>query len=356
MQRFLFNRLVQKNLLLHSLCPKEHLSQSEQALFEASSLLNSGGAKADWNTLVHMVRASTNMSWDFYCQQLHSYILRSGFGSDVSISNALIRFYVTVGALNGAHKVFVDMPHRSVVSWNSMISGFVRSGQFSKALDTFLELDRSDIFADLFSLTAALAACGPHGLFRLGQSIHSKIVKSGVENGLVVSNCLIDMYGKCGPIQEAMVVFNNLIDKDIISWNSAIAACAKNGDLKQAVCLLQQMPKPDTISYNELINGYAQFGEMEEAIKILSRMPNPDSSSWNSIITGFVNRNQAREALDVLCKMHLENIRMDEFTFSSVLSGVAGLSAFTWEMLIHCSTVKRVFDTSTVTQASMEAQ
>ncbi|XP_030500586.2 putative pentatricopeptide repeat-containing protein At5g47460 [Cannabis sativa] len=342
MQRFLFNRLVQKNLLLHSLCPKQHLSQSEQALF-----------KADWNTLVHMLRASTDMSWDFYCHQLHSYILRSGFGSDVSISNALIRFYVKLGSLNGAHKVFVEMPHPSVVSWNSIISGFVGSAQFSKALGSFLELDRSDIFVDLFSLTAALAACGPLSLLRLGRSVHSKIVKSGVENGIVVSNCLIDMYGKCGSVEEAMVVFSNMIDKDIISWNSAIAACAKNGDLKQAVCFVQQMPKPDTISYNELINGYAQFGEMEEAVEILSRMPNPDSSSWNSIITGFVNRNQAREALAVLCKMHLENLRTDEFTFSSILSGIAGLSALTWGMLIHCCSVKRGFDTCTVVGSAL---
>ncbi|KAL5551179.1 hypothetical protein UlMin_001355 [Ulmus minor] len=323
-----------------------------RALLEASKML-CAGTKPSENALVQLVRASTNLRWDFCSAQLHSYILRSGFGSSVSISNAIIRFYARIGSLDDAYQVFVDMPQPSVVSWNSVISGCVRSGEFRRALGIFVQLERSHIFADSYSLTAALAACGQLRFLQLGESIHSKIVKFGVESSIVGSNCLIDMYGKCGSVEEAILVFNKMIEKDIISWNSVIAACARNGRLKQAVAMLKQMPNPDTISYNELINGFAQFGDIEEAIKILTKTPNPNSSSWNSIITGYVNRNQPLGALDIFCKMHSENMEMDRYTFSSILSGVAGLSALTWGMLIHSCTIKSGLDTSVVVGSAL---
>ncbi|KAF3448325.1 hypothetical protein FNV43_RR09038 [Rhamnella rubrinervis] len=327
-------------------------SNKQQALRDASELLNSG-TKPNEYALVHLVRASMDLRWDFYCQQLHSYILRSGFCSSVFVSTSLIGIYFRIDSINDAQKAFVDIPKPSVVSWNSMISGCVHCGHFRKALSFFLQLERSDISADSYSLTAALAACGQLSFLQLGKSIHSKVVKLGVESSIVASNCLIDMYGKCGSVDEAILVFNKMADRDTISWNSVIAANARSGGLQQAISFLQQMPNAETISCNIVIYGLAQFGNIEDAIKIMSKMSNPNSSSWNSIITGCVNRNQAREALDIFYKMHSENIVMDEFTFSSILSGVAGLSALTWGILIHCCTVKACLDTSTVVGSSL---
>lgn len=343
-------------------CPNDHISTTTTALLQREAyeswaslkLLLDSCTKPNVYAFVHLLRASTNLGWDFLCQQLHSYILRSGFCSDVSISTALIHFYGGINSPNDAHKLLVDMPQPCVVSWNSTISGFLRRGQSRKALDLYFQLERSEIPADSYSLTAALVACGRLGVLRLGRSIHSKVVKLGIGSNTVISNCLIDMYGKCGSIEEAILVFDQIVGgKDIISWNSVIAACAQNGCLKQAIWFFGQMPRPDTISYNELISGFAQCGEMEEAIKILSNMPTPNLSSWNTIITGYVNRNQARRAVDIFCKMHSEDIIMDQFTFSSILSGVAGLPALTWGMLIHCCTIKCGLDRSTVVGSAL---
>ncbi|KAI9159754.1 hypothetical protein LWI28_001644 [Acer negundo] len=80
--------------------------------------------------------------------------------------------------------------------------------------------------------TAALATYGQLGLLQLGKSIHSKIVEYGLEYGGVVANCLIDMYCKCSLLEDAISVFNKMVDKDIISWNSVIAT--RNHDLEQA--------------------------------------------------------------------------------------------------------------------------
>ncbi|XAR54945.1 hypothetical protein NMG60_11030292 [Bertholletia excelsa] len=326
---------------------KRSILHSEIAIEEASQFLNSGG-EPDSITLVRLIRACTNSGTHSFCQQLHCRVLRSGFGSNVFVSTSVINFYLKLGLLNDAHQVFVEIPQPSVASWNSLISGYVHFGQFRKALGIFVQLDRSDAFADSYSFSAALSASGKLGLLALGKSIHSKVVKAGAECSIVVSNCLIDMYGKCDSVEEAIQVFNEIIDKDQISWNSVIAASARNRELKQAMGFVNQMPSPDTISYNELISGMAQFGNLDDAIEILLDMPNPNSSSWNSIITAFVNQNRAREALEFFTKMHSNGIEMDQYTFSSILSGIASLSALTWGVLVHSCAVKYGLDMSVV--------
>ncbi|KAJ7952510.1 Pentatricopeptide repeat-containing protein [Quillaja saponaria] len=322
------------------------------ALFEASQLLGYG-IKPNGYALVQLVRASTNLGLDPYGKQLHGYILRSGYYFDVFVSATLIRFYVRIESLNDAHILFDDMPHLNVVSWNTLISGYVHSGQFRRALCLFLQLERSHIYADAFSLTSALAACGQLSFLKLGRSIHSKVLKFGLERNIVVANCSIDMYGKCGSVQEAVQVFYEMIDKDTISWNSVISASASNGDIEQSLSFLYQMPNPDSISYNEVINGIALGGNIEDAIQILSNMPNPNSSSWNSIITGYVNRGRAREALSMVSEMHSKDIQMDLFTFSITLSGIASLSALMWGTLIHCCTIKCGLDASVLVGSAL---
>ncbi|CAK8539488.1 unnamed protein product [Lathyrus sativus] len=305
--------------------------------------------KPDAFALVDLVRTATGIFCHKFGQQLHSYAIRSGYHySNIYVSTSLIKFYVTVHSFNDAHNLLDEIPEPNVVSWNTLISGYVHGGLFKRALSVFGNLERSQICADVFSFTSAMTACAQLSLLKLGSSIHSKTVKLGMSNGTVVANCLIDLYGKCGSVEHAVRVFYDVIDKDVISWNSVIAACANNGNIELGFNFLQLMPNPDSISYNGLINGIAQGGRIEDAVSILTTMPCPNSSSWNSIITGFVNRNRVSEALDMFGKMQLRNLQMDEFTFSIILNGIAGLSALTWGMLIHCCTIKNGLDSSVV--------
>lgn len=306
------------------------------------------------HVLVRLIRAATSRGSESHGLQLQSHALKRGFGSDVFVMTALMSFYVEKGSLGGAHDLFDEIPEPTVVSWNTLISGYLRFGLFRKALSLFVQLNKSETCVqDAFSMTAALAACGRSSLLQLGRSIHSKIVKVGKRCSVFVSNCLIDMYGKCGCVQEAVRVFGAMCYRDTISWNSVLSACARNQNLEEALSFLRKMPNPDTISYNEVINGFAHFGNMEDAVGILLHMPTPNSSSWNSIITGFVNRNRSREALDFLMRMHSEGMEMDQFTFSSILSGIGSLAALSWGITIHCCTTKCGLDSSVVVGSAL---
>ncbi|XP_021603483.2 putative pentatricopeptide repeat-containing protein At5g47460 [Manihot esculenta] len=324
----------------------------ELAFYNASKLLNSA-TKPDAYSLLHLLRASTDLGFHSYTRQLHAYILKSGFAPNVFVSTALLRFYSVTESISDADKAFDEIPQPNAVSWNTLISAYVHSGQFRKALFLFLQLERSGTCPDAYSFTLALSASAHLNILEIGRSIHCKIVKYGLECAIVVGNCLIDMYGKCASVEEAICVFEEMIDKDIISWNSVIAASARNRRLELACGFFYQMPEPDTISYNEIINGIAQFGSVEDAVEILLNMPKPNSSSWNSIITSLVNKNRAREALSFFTKMHSSEIKMDEYTYSVLLRGVAGLAALKWGMLIHGCATKGGLDTYLVVGSAL---
>ncbi|KAG2375780.1 putative pentatricopeptide repeat-containing protein [Vigna angularis] len=303
---------------VHSECG----TNAELALFEALR-----GVKPNSFALVNLIGLASELKCPSFGKQLHSYVSRSGYFSHIHVSTSLVKFYVRMRSFSDARALFDEISEPNVVTWNTMISGYVHAGQFRSALTFFTRLYRSHVRADAFSFTSVLFACSQLSLFKLGSSIHCKTVKLGMDDSTVVANCLIDMYGKCGPVEQAVKVFSETVEKDDISWNSIIAASANNGYIELAYRLLHLMPNPDTVSYNGLINGIAQVGNMEDAVRVLSSLPNPNSSSWNSVITGFVNRNRTWEALNMFCKMHLRNVQKDEFTFSIILSGIAGLAA-----------------------------
>ncbi|XP_024996625.1 putative pentatricopeptide repeat-containing protein At5g47460 [Cynara cardunculus var. scolymus] len=318
-----------------------------------NSEMANNGENPNGYDLVYKIQECRNLGLCNHGQQIHCYALRSGSTFNGFVSSALIDLYVKLDMLKDAHKLFDEIPEPGLVAWNSLISGYVRSGKFRKALNLFLELERSRIRSDSYSFTSVLSVCGQLSLIRFGKAVHSRIVRFGVECSTFVSNCLIDMYGKCDHIEDAIKIFDEMWFKDTFSWNSVIGASVRNQRIELAFGFLNRMPNPDTVSYNEMINGIAQFGNMEQAIEILSTMPNPNSSSWNSILTGYVNRNRPRNALEFFNKMHSSDIRMDEFTFSSILSGIARLGALTWGTLIHCCVVKSGLDESVVIGSSL---
>ncbi|ESW29290.1 hypothetical protein PHAVU_002G058100, partial [Phaseolus vulgaris] len=226
---------------LHS----ESRTNAELALFEASS-----GIKPNSFALVNLIGLATELKCSSFGKQLHSYVSRSGYFSHIHVSTSLIKFYSRMHSFSDAHALFDEISEPNVVTWNTMISGYVHAGQFRSALSFFTRLYSSHVRADAFSFTSALFACSQLSLFKLGSSIHCKTVKLGMDDNTVVANCMIDMYGKCGPVEHAIRVFSETVEKDVISWNSIIAASANNGYIELAFKDI----KPDGITFLNLIS------------------------------------------------------------------------------------------------------
>ncbi|CAE6213925.1 unnamed protein product [Arabidopsis arenosa] len=319
----------------------------------AVELINDG-EKPDASPLVHLLRVSGNYGYVSLCQQLHGYVIKHGFVSDTRLSNSLMRFYKISDSLEDAHQLFDEMPDPDVISWNSLVSGYVQSGRFQEGLCLFLKLHRSDVLPNEFSFTAALAACARLNLWPLGACIHSKIVKLGLEKGnVVVGNCLIDMYGKCASMDDAVLVFQHMEEKDTVSWNAIVASCSRNSKLELGLWFFHQMPNPDTVTYNELIDAFVKSGDFNNAFQVLLDMPNPNSSSWNTILTGYVNSEQSGEATEFFTKMHSSGVGLDEYSLSIVLAAIAALAVVPWGSLIHACALKLGLDSRVVVASAL---
>lgn len=162
-------------------------------------------------------------------------------GRNIVSWNALIRGYAKVGNLDAAQKLFDGMENRDVISWTTMITGYSQANQFTEAVKLFIQMMVAKVKPDEITVASVLSACAHVGLFDVGEAVHRYIREHGVKADVYVGNSLIDMYCKCGVVEKALEVFQEMKRKDSISWTSVISGLAVNGFAESALELFSRM-------------------------------------------------------------------------------------------------------------------
>jgi pentatricopeptide repeat protein len=289
----------------------------------------------------------------------HEQIILSGCESDAFVGSSLIDMYAKCGSMEEASRVFNKLPSRAVVCWTAMIFGHVNCGQGQKALDLFQQMQEEGVLPDAVTFVGALNACASIMALEEGRRAHEQIIQSGCESDAFVGSSLIDMYAKCGSMEEASRVFNKLPSQAVVCWNSMIFSHVKCGEGHKALELFQNMQQegvhPDSVTFVGLLNAcasimsleegrhaheqiiqggcesdtsvgsslidmYAKCGSMEEASRVFNAMPSHDVSSWNALLGGFAMHGQAKEALVHFEQMCEEGVHADHITFVCLLS------------------------------------
>eukprot|EP01018_Ginkgo_biloba_P008782 Gb_27833 [translate_table: standard] len=258
-------------------------------------------------------------------KEVHEDIIRNGFECNVFVGSSLVDMYVKCGNLERAHHVFDELPERNVVSWTALIAGYAHDGQFLEALKLFQQMQLTGISPDLDTFTSVLPACGNLAAFQQGKGIHQGIIKSGFQFDVFVESALVDMYAKCGSIEDARKVFDNMHKQDVVSWTSMIVAYAMHGHCKEALKLFQHMQqsrlKPNHVTFVGILSacchaglvddGWQYFycmsrdyhitpavehyccmvdllgraGRLDEAYDLIKKMPmKPDAAVWGSML------------------------------------------------------------------------
>ncbi|CAN1312449.1 Pentatricopeptide repeat-containing protein At5g56310 [Linum perenne] len=174
--------------------------------------------------------------------------------------NTLLAGHLRCGEFDLARKLFDEMPERNVVSWTAMIAGHARSGKCKYALILFDKMRKDGVELDQVVLVAALSACAEIGDLKLGKWIHSYVTESFSSKNKTVlvslNNALIHMYASCGMIEEAYEVFRWMPERTVVSWTSLIVAFAKQGYADQALSVFNHMQtlgskeaKPDELTF-----------------------------------------------------------------------------------------------------------
>lgn len=155
----------------------------------------------------------------------------------------MISGYAKSGYLEGALELFGLMPYRNVVSWTTMISGYSQNGQFSKALAMFLQMEKeTNVRPNEVTVASVLPACANLGALEVGVRIEEYARKNGFFDNLYVSNAVLEMYARCGKIDIASQVFNEISrHRNLCSWNTMIMGLAVHGRFNEAFNLYDEM-------------------------------------------------------------------------------------------------------------------
>ena len=250
---------------------------------------------------------------------LHATVARSGFASNVFVCNGLISMYGKCGALSHAHQVFDDLCQwgiQDLVSWNSIVSAYMGASDAKTSLLLFRKMTRLNLMSpDVISLVNILPACASLAALLHGREVHGFAIRSGLVDDVFVGNAVVDMYAKCGEVEEANKVFQRMVFKDVVSWNA-------------------------------MVTGYSQAGRLEHALSLFERMREEDIEldvvTWTAVITGYAQRGQGCEALDVFRQMCSCGSRPNVVTLVSLLSACASVGALLHGKETHCYAIKSI--------------
>ncbi|KAL8139897.1 hypothetical protein V2J09_005918 [Rumex salicifolius] len=230
--------------------------------------------------------------------------------------NSMLDGYAKCKDLEAAREVFESMPDRDVVSWSSLIDGYVKGREYCEALVLFQRMRIAGPMANEVTMVSVLCACAHLGALELGKSMHNYMVESGITMNLVLITSLVDMYAKCGAIEEALAVFHRVRkDKtDVLLWNSIIGGLANHGCVQGSLDLFDEMRAvgvtPDEITYLCLLSACTHGGLVEEAWFFFECLENqgmtPKSEHYACMVDVLARAGRVTDAYKFLNQMPVE--------------------------------------------------
>lgn len=182
-------------------------------------------------------------------QLIHGRIITNGFPTNTCLNTRLIIFYSKFGEMEAARKVFDRMPHRSVVTWTALISGYSQNADHEEALRVFSAMLGEGMKANQFTYGSALSACTHLLCLERGKQIQGRLQKGRFVDNLFVQSALVDLHSKCGKMEDARSVFDSMETRDLVSWNAMIGGYAAQGLSVDAILVFRTMLREGTTEY-----------------------------------------------------------------------------------------------------------
>ncbi|MQL76991.1 hypothetical protein Taro_009403 [Colocasia esculenta] len=259
-------------------------------------------------------------------RQIHAQTILAGVKSDILVGNALVDMYAKCGEVETAEMIFTGRTDRNTVSWTAMISGYVQNGFYEGALKMFCEMRRNNMFPDRATFSSILRASASLASIGLGKQLHSYLIRSGCLSNVYVGSALLDMYAKCGCMDETVQTFEEMLDRNIVSWNTMMSAYAHSGQGKDAISLFQRMllcsVEPDSVTFLSLLSACSHGGLVEDGLQLFTSMQNfymiqPKKEHYSCVIDILGRVGRLDEAEKLMTQIPFE---ADQIMWSSILN------------------------------------
>ncbi|KAG9453604.1 hypothetical protein H6P81_006508 [Aristolochia fimbriata] len=299
-------------------------------------------------------------------EQIHSLIVKVALDCNVYIASALINLYGKAGRVFEAQQIFDEMPEINIFACNSLIASYSHSQCVAPAFDVFSEVIVLGILPNQYTFSNILIACLRMGLRETGIQIHCLLVKLGFHSNVVLWTTMIHMYASLCKLEDSRKIFNEMNERNIITWTSMVSALVLNDKPEEVMMLVRKMRQLgiglNSVTYNTVLSSlyslkylnygkqvhcqviregfesnmyvvltlmtmYSKCGSTQDFLKVFATVTPTDQISYNSIIAGFSQLGNDREVLNQFTKMRRACIAMDEITYSITLKAIGTLSA-----------------------------
>ncbi|KAL2905889.1 hypothetical protein RDABS01_004599 [Bienertia sinuspersici] len=373
------DRVVEKDVVLFTALIAGYVQNGEDCeAMQAFTQMIKEGVKANEYTFTTLLVSCGNLEELFLGKLIHGFIIKCGHESGISPQTSLLTMYSKCGMVDDSLRIFEHLVNPNLVTWTSLIVGLAQNGREEVALSKFCQMMRSSVIPNCFTLSGALAACSSLAVLDQGQQIHTIILKLGLHLDKFIGAALIDLYGRCGCVELARLVYDNLFNSDLVLVNTMMYAYVQNGFEHKTLELFQQMRgmglEPNDVTlvsvllacgnagmvdegrrifdsfkgnlniritkehYACMVDIYGRARKLQEAESLLNEVDNPDIVLWRTMLSACRIHGDVNMAGRILNKV-TELSPGDEG--SLVLSSNLHASKGNWNQVIGVKTLMR---------------
>ncbi|KAL5798727.1 hypothetical protein ACOSQ2_003547 [Xanthoceras sorbifolium] len=313
--------------------------------------------------------------------KLYAVMIKTNLSAHRNSIGRIIASYARINDIASARKVFDELPHRGVDTFNAMIIACSRKESPFEVLSLYNQMIKESVRPDSSTFTVALKACVNLMDLKLGEQVWHKAVDFGYENDEFVGSSLLNLYAKCGKMDKAMFVFDKMQRKDLVCWSSMINGFACNGQPREAVDMYKRMQKEgieedeivmvglvqacanlgnpklglslhgymirrdfdrEVVVQTSLVDMYAKNGHLDLASHVFKKISHKNAVSWGALISGFAQNGLVGNALEFLVEMQSCGFEPDSVSLMGALLACAQIGFLKLGKSIHGYIVRRL--------------
>ncbi|KAI5075823.1 hypothetical protein GOP47_0009899 [Adiantum capillus-veneris] len=311
--------------------------------------------KPDGHVFVEVLKACMGTATERHTQQIHASIIEHGLEHDAFVGSSLVGLYVKSGTFQDVSIAFCRLPNRNTVTWSTLMFGCIYHKSGKEVPELFEQMQQEGAEPDKGTYVCLLAAASDTEDLEQGRQVHNQILVCGASVNSYVGNALVDMYVKCGCVEDAQVVFDSLFSRDVVTWSSLLLGYAEEGRGQVAFQLFDRMQQegvvPNEVTHinilkacsvleqghlvheymithgsllnvqvgTALIDMYLRCGSVSGALFVFTNLSQKNVITWSTMIAGCVEFGLFDDALDLLQSMQDQGIEPNEITFLSLL-------------------------------------
>ncbi|KAI5066504.1 hypothetical protein GOP47_0019128 [Adiantum capillus-veneris] len=345
--------------------------------------MQSAGVQPNAVTYMTLVKLFSTPAALAEAKEIHALIRQSGLELDPLLGNTLISMYGKCGNLAEARAMYSKLNENDVISWNSIVAAYAQQGFCKNALSLFRQGFMKGLKPNSVTFVSTLDACAGSKALAEGQSLHSLIQEKNIYRDIVLETALLNMYGKCGSVEDAKHVFDGMATHNVVSWTAIISAFSQHGHARDALNAFYQLMvssvRPNNVTFvaileactnpdlqaegrlihfaavwngldvdstvgNALLNMYSNCGQIDDSLTLFDMLPTHDVIAWTAMIGTYSQYGHGDKALELFARMLRSTANPNNVTLVCVLDTCADLSTLAEGKLTHAYMVELQLD------------